>query len=92
MSHAVVTSPCIGTKDGACTKVCPVSCFFDGGELLLIHPEECTHCGLCVPECPVNAIHFADEVPETEQAFIQRAHDFFKDKSAEELEKLRVGS
>ena len=47
MTH-VVFSPCIGTKDTACVQVCPVDCFFDIGEMLVIHPEECIDCGACV--------------------------------------------
>ena len=53
MTH-VVMSPCIGTKDTACVQVCPVDCFFDIGEMLIIHPEECIDCGACVDECPVS--------------------------------------
>ena len=86
----VVTSPCIGTKDGACTKVCPMDCFFDAGEMLVINPDECIDCSLCVAECPVSAIHFEHDVPENEQSFIARNRDYFIGKSTEELEKLRM--
>jgi len=90
MNEHVVTSPCIGTKDTACAKVCPVNCFYDAGELLVIHPGECIFCGLCVPECPVAAIFPLEDVPEAETAFIQRNRDFCESRSAEELEKLRI--
>ncbi|MBI3829174.1 MAG: ferredoxin family protein [Planctomycetes bacterium] len=86
----VVTSPCIGTKDTACAKVCPVNCFFDAGEMLVIDPHDCIGCGLCIPECPVSAIFMDSDVPEQEQAFIARNRDFFTGKSAEELDRLRV--
>ncbi len=87
---SVITSPCIGRKEGACTKVCPVNCFYDAGEQLMIHPEECTVCGLCTPECPVSAIFPSEEVPAVESAFIQKARDFFAAKTPEELDAIRV--
>ena len=62
MPH-VITSPCIGTKDQACTEVCPVECIYDAGEMLLIHPDECIDCEACVPECPVEAIFHEDNLP-----------------------------
>ena len=93
-SYMVVTSACIGTKDGACSKVCPVQCFYDAGEMLVIDPREegggCICCTLCPSECPVNAIYLNDEVPEKELPFIQKAADFFKNRTQEELETLRV--
>ena len=87
---SVVTSPCIGTKDGACAKVCPVTCFYDAGEMLVINPDECISCGLCVPECPVAAIFAMDDVPESELSYIDKNRDFFTSKSQEELDALRV--
>ena len=88
----VVTSPCIGTKDTACVRECPVNCFYDAGEMLVINPEECIICGKCVSACPVAAIFSDDEVPESEQSFIAKNADFFRGKSAEELDKLRVNN
>jgi NAD-dependent dihydropyrimidine dehydrogenase PreA subunit len=73
----VVTSPCIPLKDLSCINVCPVNCFFDAGQMLIIHPEECIDCGLCVPECPVQAIHPLEEVSDREQAFIELNKAFF---------------
>lgn len=75
MPH-VITSPCIGTKDQACTEVCPVECIYDAGEMLLIHPDECIDCGACVPACPVSAIYPEEDVPAEENAYIEknRAH------------------
>ena len=87
---SVVTSPCIGTKDGACAKVCPVSCFYDAGEMLVINPDECIGCWLCVPECPVNAIFPIEDVPGHEEAFIARNQDFFVGKTTDDLDRLRV--
>ncbi len=90
MSYMVVTSKCIGTKDAACAKICPVSCFHDAEEMLVIKPNECICCSLCLTACPVNAIYQLDEVPESEQPFIQRAHDYFKQHTGEDLEQRRV--
>ena len=86
----VVTSPCIGVKDKACVKVCPVDCFYDAGEMLVIDPEECIGCGLCISECPVKAIYYADDVPPVEAQFIALNADFFKGKTREELDRARL--
>ncbi len=55
MTH-VVTSACINCKYGDCVTVCPVACFFEGPNMLVIDPDICIDCGVCVTECPVNAI------------------------------------
>ena len=67
----VVCEPCIGTKDHACVDVCPVDCFYEGAEIILIHPEECIDCGACVPECPVEAIYPEDEVPDDKKEWTE---------------------
>lgn len=76
MPH-VITSPCIGTKDQACTEVCPVECIYDAGDMLLIHPDECIDCGACVPACPVSAIYPEEDVPADESAYIEKNRVFF---------------
>ena len=92
MTH-VVFSPCIGTKDTACVQVCPVDCFFDIGEMLLIHPDECIDCGACVDECPVDAILPAEEIEGTPEApFIARNADWFQSHSTAEIEAARLTS
>ena len=53
----VVTDPCIKCKYQDCVEVCPVDCFYEGENMLVIHPDECIDCGVCEPECPVEAIH-----------------------------------
>jgi len=59
----VVTEACIRCKYTDCVAVCPVDCFYEGENMLVIHPEECIDCGVCVPECPVEAIRTdTDEV------------------------------
>ena len=59
----VVTEPCFGCKYTDCVTVCPVECFYEGENMVYIHPEECVGCGACAPECPVEAIFPEDEVP-----------------------------
>lgn len=67
----VVTDSCIKCKFTDCVEVCPVDCFHEGPNFLVIDPDECIDCALCEPECPVNAIMTEDEVPEAQQQFIQ---------------------
>jgi len=59
----VVAEPCINCKFTDCVEVCPVDCFYEGENMLVIHPDECIDCGACVPECPVEAIYDEDELP-----------------------------
>ena len=58
----VVTENCIKCKYTDCVEVCPVDCFYEGANMLVIHPDECIDCGVCVPECPAEAI-VADNEP-----------------------------
>ena len=52
----IVNDNCIGCKYTDCVEVCPVDCFYEGENMLVIHPDECIDCGVCEPECPVDAI------------------------------------
>ena len=52
----VVTDACVRCKYMDCIEVCPVDCFYEGENMLAIHPDECIDCGVCEPECPVDAI------------------------------------
>ncbi len=52
----VVTEKCIRCKYQDCVEVCPVDCFYEGENMLVINPDECIDCGVCEPECPANAI------------------------------------
>jgi ferredoxin len=52
----VVTENCIKCKYTDCVEVCPVDCFYEGDNMLVIHPDECIDCGVCEPECPADAI------------------------------------
>jgi len=82
----VICEPCIDVKDTACVDVCPVDCihptpdneeFFGEEVQLYIDPEECIDCGVCEPECPVEAIYAEDDVPEEWESFTQKNADFF---------------
>ena len=57
----IVNDKCIGCKHTDCVEVCPVDCFYEGENMLVINPDECIDCGVCEPECPVDAIQ-----PDTE--------------------------
>ena len=52
----VVVENCIKCKYMDCVEVCPVDCFYEGANMLVIHPDECIDCGVCEPECPAEAI------------------------------------
>jgi len=57
----VVTENCIRCKYTDCVEVCPVDCFYEGENMLVINPDECIDCGVCEPECPADAIHAEGE-------------------------------
>ena len=69
MTYVVVES-CIRCKLTDCVEVCPVDCFYEGPNMLVIHPDECIDCALCEPECPVDAIFSEDEIPEDQMVFL----------------------
>lgn len=88
----VIAEPCIGVKDRSCVAVCPVDCIHEGTvekdgvvfDQLFIDPDECIDCGLCEPECPVDAIFMEDEVPGQWKNFIQINAEFFKSRTKKE--------
>jgi ferredoxin len=67
----VVTENCIKCKYTDCVEVCPVDCFHEGPNFLVIDPEECIDCTLCEPECPVEAIYPEDDLPADQQDFLE---------------------
>ncbi len=70
----VVTDICIKCKYTDCVEVCPVDCFYEGENMLVIHPDECIDCGVCEPECPIDAI-----IPDTDEGaekFIELNRDY----------------
>ena len=87
MSH-YITEPCIGTKDTSCVDVCPVDCIhptkdekdFKKTDMLYIDPEICIDCGLCIAECPVQAIFTEEDVPDKWKNYIKINTDYFKKK------------
>jgi ferredoxin len=67
----IVGENCIKCKHTDCVEVCPVDCFYEGPNMLVIHPDECIDCALCEPECPVDAIYADDELPEDQKEFLE---------------------
>ncbi|MFZ9963335.1 MAG: ferredoxin FdxA [Burkholderiales bacterium] len=70
MTYVVVDS-CIKCKYTDCVDVCPVDCFREGPNMLVIDPDECIDCTLCVAECPVEAIFAEDDVPEDQREYTE---------------------
>ena len=68
---------CIKCKFTDCVEVCPVDCFYEGDNMLVINPVECIDCGICEPECPVEAIFEESEVPDEWNKFIKINYDWF---------------
>ena len=66
----VITQNCIKCKYTDCVEVCPVDCFYEGPNFLVIHPDECIDCALCEPECPVKAIKSEDDLTEDQKEFL----------------------
>ncbi len=76
----IVNDACIKCKLMDCVEVCPVDCFYEGENMLVIHPDECIDCGACVPACPVEAIFVLDEVPDQWQNYIEIDAKWFEGK------------
>ena len=74
----IVKDECIKCKLTDCVEVCPVDCFYEGENMLVINPDECIDCGVCEPECPAEAI-----IPDTHPDFTQRLFDINKKWSQE---------
>jgi ferredoxin len=70
MTYVIVES-CIKCKYTDCVEVCPVDCFHEGPNYLVIDPEECIDCSLCEPECPVDAIMSDDDIADEELHFLE---------------------
>ena len=89
MSHWIA-EPCIGTKDTACVAVCPVDCIhptkeeddFEQEEMLYIDPDTCIDCGLCIDECPVQAIFADDDLPAKWESFKERNAEYYARKAS----------
>ena len=82
----IIAEPCFGTKDTACVEVSPVDCIHpvkgaedhEEAEMLYIDPDTCIDCGLCVDECPVQAIFTEEDLPEEWNKYIQINADWFE--------------
>ena len=70
MTH-IVTESCIKCRYTDCVDVCPVDCFRQGPNFLVIDPDECIDCAVCIPECPVEAIFAEEDLPEEQREFIE---------------------
>jgi ferredoxin len=70
MTH-IVAEPCVACKYTDCVAVCPVDCFHEGVNFLVIDPDVCIDCGLCVPECPTEAIFAEDDLPEKWSEYVE---------------------
>jgi len=67
----IVNENCIKCKYTDCVEVCPVDCFHEGPNMLVIDPDECIDCTLCEPECPVEAIKSEDDLTDDEQSLLE---------------------
>ncbi len=66
----IVLEDCINCKHTDCVEVCPVDCFHEGPNYLVIDPEECIDCSLCEPECPIDAIVAEDDLPADQEKYL----------------------
>jgi ferredoxin len=78
MTH-VVTDSCIKCKYTDCVDVCPVDCFKEGPNMLVIDPDECIDCAVCIPECPVDAIYAEEDLPAGQEHFTALNVELAKD-------------
>ena len=67
----VITENCIKCKYTDCVEVCPVDCFYEGENMLIINPEECIDCGVCEPECPIDAIVSDEDIKDDDKKFLE---------------------
>lgn len=82
----IIGQDCVETKDASCVDVCPVDCIhprpdapeFEDVQQLYIDPDVCIDCGVCEPECPVEAIYAEDGIPEEEAAYFEKNADYFQ--------------
>ena len=91
MTH-VVTESCIRCKYTDCVDVCPVDCFREGPNMLVIDPDECIDCAVCIPECPVNAIYAEEDVPADQIAFIKLNAELAQARRLEEHHQTQAGA
>ena len=73
----VIGENCIKCKHTDCVEVCPVDCFYEGPNMLVIDPDECIDCTLCVDACPVSAIFAEEDLPAEWKDFAQKGKDYY---------------
>ena len=76
----MIGSKCIDTKDGVCIEVCPIEdCIVEGEESMYINPDTCIDCGMCIYECPVDAIYDSEKaaIEAGELDAVQKNYNFF---------------
>ena len=86
----VVTETCIKCKYTDCVEVCPVDCFYEGENMLVIHPDECIDCGACEPECPVTAIFPEEDTPDNFKSYIAKNKEYFDGNADRQVAKGRA--
>jgi len=79
MSYLVIDN-CIKCKYTDCVEVCPVDCFYEGENMLVINPTECIDCGVCEPECPANAIVLEDTLSDAERQHWYAVNEVYSEK------------
>jgi ferredoxin len=89
MTH-VVSDSCIRCKYTDCVDVCPVDCFREGPNMLVIDPDECIDCAVCIPECPVNAIYAEEDLPAGQEKFIKINADLSKQSNWKSITKRKA--
>lgn len=52
-----------------------MDCFYEGENMLVIHPDECIDCGVCIPECPAEAI-VTDTDPAAESHWLRLNEEY----------------
>jgi ferredoxin len=67
----IVTGKCIKCRYTDCVEVCPVDCFYEGENMLVINPDECIDCGVCEPECPIEAIKADEELIPGDEKWVE---------------------
>ena len=75
----IVAEPCVDCKYSDCAAVCPVEAFHELPDKLLINPDTCIDCDACLPECPVEAIYYEDDLPDEWQDYYTANVEFFDD-------------
>ena len=86
----VVAEPCIDCKYTDCVEVCPVDCFYEGANFLVIHPEECIDCGACEPACPTKAIFPEESLPAKWSEYVQLNADLAEEVAEHHREEGRA--